>query len=132
MLIVTVWALLIWLLASFINIFTITCYCCIVVSKGRDIGILMLMCAGDSDEDIWHGRMGRRFPDGGVAEIQKMSPSTTGRCSRHAADQWERSTATRQTITTLLIFLVWSTGPLLNFFGRPDGKLFLSFLPIIP
>ena len=39
----------------------------------------------------------------GVAEIQKMSPSTTGRCSRHAAamlsnkgvgtaDQWERDT----------------------------------------
>ena len=27
-----------------------------------------------------HGIMGRRFPDGRVAEIQKMSPSTTGRC----------------------------------------------------
>ena len=25
-----------------------------------------------------HGIMGRRFPDEGVAEIQKMSPSTTG------------------------------------------------------
>ena len=28
-------------------------------------------------------------------------------------------------------FLVWSTGPLLIFFGRPDGKLFLSFLLIL-
>ena len=28
-------------------------------------------------------------------------------------------------------FLVWSTGLLLIFFGRPDGKLFLSFLPIL-
>ena len=28
-------------------------------------------------------------------------------------------------------FFVWSTGPLLIFFGRPDGKLFLSFLPIL-
>ena len=27
-----------------------------------------------------HGIMGRRFPDGGLLEIQKMSPSTTGRC----------------------------------------------------
>ena len=52
--------------------------------------------------------MGRRFPD--VAEIQKMSPSTIGRCSRYAAamlsnkgvgtaDKWECGTATRQPIT---------------------------------
>ena len=27
-----------------------------------------------------HGIMGRRFPEMGVAEIQKMSPLTTGRC----------------------------------------------------
>ena len=27
------------------------------------------------------------------------------------------------------IFLVWSTGPLLNFFGRPDEKLFLTVVP---
>ena len=47
------------------------------------------------------------------------------------ANQWEHGMATRQPITTLLIFLVWSTGPLLIFFGRPDGKLFLSFLPIL-
>ena len=32
-------------------------------------------------EVVKHGRMGRRFTD----EIQKMSPSTTQRCSRHAA-----------------------------------------------
>ena len=61
----------------------------------------------------------------GVAEIQKMSPLTAGRCSRHAAamllnkgvgtaDQWERGTATRQPITTLLIF--WC--------GRPDPYSF--------
>ena len=31
-------------------------------------------------ESYSHGIMGRRFPDGGVAEIQKMSPSTAGRC----------------------------------------------------
>ena len=37
-----------------------------------------------------------------------------------------------QLYSTLLIFLVWSTGPLLIIFGRPDGKLFLSPLPIIP
>ena len=47
------------------------------------------------------------------------------------ADQCERGMATRQPITTLLIFLVWSTGLLLIFFGWPDGKLFLSFLPIL-
>ena len=28
---------------------------------------------------------GNRNPGWGVAEIQKMSPPTTGRCSRHAA-----------------------------------------------
>ena len=28
---------------------------------------------------------GKEVPRWGVAEIQKMSPSTTGRCSRHAA-----------------------------------------------
>ena len=28
---------------------------------------------------------GKEVPSWGVAEIQKMSPSTTGRCSRHAA-----------------------------------------------
>ena len=38
----------------------------------------------------------------------------------------------RTLYSTLLIFLVWSTGPLLIIFGRPDGKLFLSPLPIIP
>ena len=53
---------------------------------------------------------GKEVPRWGVAEIQKMSPSTSGRCSRHAAavlsnkgvgtaDQWERGTATRQPIT---------------------------------
>ena len=29
-------------------------------------------------------------------------------------------------------FLVWSTGPLLIFFGRPDRKLFLTSVPILP
>ena len=53
---------------------------------------------------------GKEVPRWGVAEIQKMSPSIIGRCSRHAAavlsnkgvgtaDQWECGTATRQTIT---------------------------------
>ena len=53
---------------------------------------------------------GKEVPRWGVAEIQKMSPSTIGRCSRHAAavlsnkgvgtaDQWERSMATQQPIT---------------------------------
>ena len=52
---------------------------------------------------------GKEDPRWGVAEIQKMSPSTTGRCSRHAAavlsnkgvgtaDQWECDTATQQPI----------------------------------
>ena len=36
-----------------------------------------------------------------------------------------------QLYSTLLIFLVWSTGPLLIFFGRPDGKFYLSPLPIL-
>ena len=67
---------------------------------------------------------GKEVPRWGVAEIQKMSTPTTGRCSRHTADQWERGKATQQPITTLLIFFVWSTGPLLIFFGR-------SFLPIL-
>ena len=42
---------------------------------------------------------GKEVPRWGVAEILKMSPSTTGRCSRQTADQWERGTATRQPIT---------------------------------
>ena len=53
---------------------------------------------------------GKEVPRWGVAEIQKMSFSTTGRCSRHAAvvlsnkgvgtaDQWEHGTATHQPIT---------------------------------
>ena len=65
-----------------------------------------------SRQSGYHGIMGRRFPDGGVAEIQKMSPPTTGSCSRHAAavlskkrvgtaDQWERGTATQQPITRI-------------------------------
>ena len=45
---------------------------------------------------------GKEVPRWGVAEIQKMSPSTTGRCYHSGvgtADQWERGTATRQPIT---------------------------------
>ena len=53
---------------------------------------------------------GKEVPRWGVSETQKMSPSTTGICSRHAtavlsnmgvgiADQWERGTVTRQPIT---------------------------------
>ena len=52
-----------------------------------------------------------------VAAIQKMSPSTTGRCSRQTADQWERGTATRQPITQIcspgvvkLVYLLSSLG----------------------
>ena len=59
---------------------------------------------------LWAWNNGKEVPRWGVAEIQKMSPSTTGRCSRHAAavlsnkgvgsaNQWERCTATRQPIT---------------------------------
>ena len=44
---------------------------------------------------------GKEVPRWGVAEILKMSPSTTGRCSRQTADQWERGTATRQPITQI-------------------------------
>ena len=62
--------------------------------------------------DTWNN--GKETHRWGVAEIQKMSPPTTGRCSRHAADQWECGTATRQPITTLLIF--WC--------GRPDPYSF--------
>ena len=29
-------------------------------------------------------------------------------------------------------FLVWSTGPLFIVFGRPDRKLFLTGVPILP
>ena len=47
--------------------------------------------------EAWNN--GKEVPRWGVAEIQKMSPSTTGRCSRQTADQWERGTATRQPIT---------------------------------
>ena len=49
--------------------------------------------------DPWNN--GKEVPRWGVAEIQKMSPSTTGRCSRQTADQWERGTATRQPITQI-------------------------------
>ena len=55
---------------------------------------------------------GKEVPRWGVAETQKMSPSTTGICSRHAAavlsnkgvgtaDQWKRGTVTRQPITRI-------------------------------
>ena len=41
------------------------------------------MSTADGDGDPRNnGKEARRW---GVAEIQKMSPSTTGRCSRHAA-----------------------------------------------
>ena len=73
--------------------------------------------------------MGRRFADGGLLRYRKWVPQQLGDV---AADQWERGTATWPPITTLLNFFVWSTRPLLNFFGQLDGKLFLSFLPIIP
>ena len=33
----------------------------------------------------WAWNNGKEVPRWGVAVIQKMSPSTTGRCSRHAA-----------------------------------------------
>ena len=46
------------------------------------------------------------------------------------ADQWERGTATWQPITTLLIF--WCGRSDTHFFGRPDRKLFLTSVPIIP
>ena len=69
-----------------------------------------------------HGIMGRRFPDGGLlrSEIQKMSPSTTGRCSRSAANQWERGTATRKPFTQTYRR------------GRKNRKLFATRVPIIP
>ena len=38
----------------------------------------------------------------------------------------------KQTTMALLIFLVCSTGPLLIFFGRPDGMVFLTVVPILP
>ena len=52
-----------------------------------------------TEHDAWNN--GKEVPRWGVAEIQKMSPSTTGRCSRQTADQWERGTATRQPITQI-------------------------------
>ena len=45
------------------------------------------------------------------------------------ADQWERGTAANHNSTH---FLVWSTGPLLIFFGRPDWKFYGNLLPIVP
>ena len=62
---------------------------------------------------------GKEFPRWWVAEIQKMSPSTTGICSRHAAavlsnkgvgtaDQWKCSTATQQPIRR--IYYICSPG----------------------
>ena len=54
----------------------------------------------------------------GVAEIQKMSPSTTGRCSRQTADQWERGTATRQPITRICCLGVVELVYLLSRRGR--------------
>ena len=56
--------------------------------------------------DPWNN--GKEVPRWGVAEIQKMSPSTTGRCSRHAANQSERGTATRQPITQT--YYIWRAG----------------------
>ena len=56
--------------------------------------------------DPWNN--GKEVPRWGVAEIQKMSPSTTGRCSRHAANQLERGTATRQPITQT--YYIWRAG----------------------
>ena len=74
-------------------------YCCVTIS-----GVV-----------TWND--GKEVPRWGVAEIQKMRPSTTGRCKYKrvgTADQWERGTATQQPITTLLIF-GW---------GRPDPYSF--------
>ena len=48
---------------------------CLAAVEGR-----LWLVGGQQGVGVTHGIMGRRFPDGGFAEIQKMSPSTTGRC----------------------------------------------------
>ena len=59
----------------------------------------LLLAVLTEEKECWPWNNGKEVPRWGVAEIQKMSPSTTGICSRHTADQWERGTATRQSIT---------------------------------
>ena len=68
--------------------------------------------------------MGRRFPDGRLRDTENESLNNWEMLSNKGvgtANQWERSTATRQPITTLLIFCLidrtlalthffWSTG----------------------
>ena len=81
-----------------------------------------------------HGIMGRRFPDGRLLRYRKWVPQQLGDVNKQESGDSQpmgarhSDTAANHNSTH---FLVWSTGPLLIFFGRPDWKLFLSFLPIL-
>ena len=86
------------------------------------------------DECVSHGIMGRRFPDRGLLRYRKWVPQQLGdfiiQGSGDSQPMGARhgDTAANHNSTH---FLLWSTGALLILFGRPDGKLFLSFLPIL-
>ena len=81
-----------------------------------------------------HGIMGRKLTDGGLLRYRKWVPQQLGDIiiqgsgdSRPMGARHSNTAANHNTTH----FLVWSTGPLLNFFGRPHGNLFLNFLPIV-
>ena len=87
--------------------------------------------------DIWgviSDKNGKETYRWGVAEIQKMSPPTTGRC--YQTMEWGEPTngsvAQRHSSQSQLYsFFGVVDQTLTHYFGRPDGKLFLSFLPIL-
>ena len=51
----------------------------------REEMLMARYCTTTAETELWAWNNGKEVPRWGVAEIQKMSPSTTGRCSRHAA-----------------------------------------------
>ena len=69
------------------------------------------------------------WEDGGLLRYRKWVPLQLGDVIKQGnGDSRHGDMAANHNSTH---FLVWSTGPLLISFGQPDGKVFLSFLPIL-
>ena len=96
-------------------------------------GDFSLCCVFNYSSPPWNN--GKEVPRWRVAEIQKMSPSTTGRCCH--TSEWGQPTngskARRQGSQSQLYSFIGIIDQTLNhFFGRPVRKLFLTSVPILP
>ena len=74
------------------------------------------------------------LPIGGLLRYRKWVPQQLGDVIKQESGDSRPMGARHSNMAAnhnFTHFLVWSTRPLLIFFCRPDGKLFLSFLPIL-